>query len=101
MSFHLPEPIVDSLLAKLGHDDDFRAAFQADARAALASLGFAPAADAGIREGIWVCLSVSELASKEAIRASHDALRRQLGAARASYNPIGLTVAVKHDRAAA
>ena len=101
MSFHLPEPIVDSLLAKLGHDDDFRAAFVADARAALASLGFAPAMDASIKDGLWLCMGVSELASKEAIRASHDGLKRQLGAARASYNPIGLTVAVRHDRNAA
>jgi len=101
MSFHLPEPIVDRLLARLGHDDDFRAAFQADARAALASLGFAPAADASVTQGLWLCLAVDELASKEAIRATHEGLRRQLGAARMSYNPIGLTVAAKPDRSAA
>jgi putative modified peptide len=100
MSFHLPEPIVNRLLAKLGHDDEFRAIFTADARAALASLGFAPAADPSITEGVWTCITVTELASKEAVRAGHDALKRQLGAARASYNPIGL-VAIGSDRAAA
>jgi putative modified peptide len=100
MSFKLPEPIVDSLLAKLGHDDDFRAAFQADARTALASLGFAPAADAGIAQGIWACLTVEQLASKEAILASHDVLKRQLMVAKAVFNPISLAVAGSRRAAA-
>ena len=69
MSFRLPEAIVDTLLDKLGHDDAYRTRFEADTRAALAELGFGPAADDTIKEGIWACMSVERLASKEAIRA--------------------------------
>jgi putative modified peptide len=78
MSFKLPEPIVDALLEKLGHDDAFRTRFTADPRGALIALGFEPAADATIHQGIWNCLTVSELASKEAICAGHGELREQL-----------------------
>ena len=90
MSFQLSEPIADALLNKLGHDDDFRALFTANPREALVSLGFAPAADAGIREGIWMCMQVDVLASKEAIRAGHALLRQQFTASRAKYTPITL-----------
>jgi putative modified peptide len=92
MSFSLPEPIALDLLHKLGNDDGFRDRFAIDARAALAELGFAPAADAGISAGIWKCLSVESLASKEAVRASHAALFRQVTAERASAHPISLEV---------
>lgn len=78
MSFHLPVSIVDSLLDKLGSDDEFRVTFLSDPRAALASLGFAPASDPQIAQGRWFCLAVDELASKEAIRQSHEEIRRQL-----------------------
>src|SRR5687767_5758497 len=78
MSFKLPQPIVDSLLDRLGNDDGFRANFAADPRTALASLGFADAADASIQRGIWNCMEVNQLASKDAIRAGHDELRAQL-----------------------
>jgi putative modified peptide len=99
MSFNLPEAIVDSLLQKLGSDDDFRSLFVIDARSALASLGFAPAADSSVAQGIWTCVSVSQLASKEVIKAGHDSLRRQLLAQTASYNPIQVGTAA--DRQAA
>jgi putative modified peptide len=79
MSFRLPAPIIESLLDKLGHDDDFRAEFTANPRAALASLGFLPAASHSASQGIWNCLKVDELASKEVIRASSGAMRRMLG----------------------
>jgi putative modified peptide len=92
MPFKLPEVIVDALLHKLGTDDGFREQFAASPRQALASLGFAPAADSSIQQGIWMCLSVSELASKEAILASHGALRRQLTAQNATQTPVGLQV---------
>jgi len=77
-AFKLPEPVIDRLLDKLGHDDAFRDYFVADTRGALASLGFAPAADSSITKGIWFCLSVDQLASKETIRKSRKALRNQL-----------------------
>ena len=99
MSFRLPDPIVDALLDKLGSDDGFRAAFVTDARGALASLGFEPAADSSITQGIWTCVSVDELASKEAIVAAHSALKAQLGAVRAAYNPISLTTGVRSKAA--
>jgi len=78
MSFKLPEPIIDTLLDRLGNDDSFREAFVADTRAALASLGFAPAADPNVTKGIWFCLAVDRLASKEIIRKSHLVVRNQL-----------------------
>ncbi len=78
MSFELPEPIIDALLDRLGNDDAFRDAFLADARTALAGLGFEPAADPTVKAGLWDCLFVNELASKQAIRAGHLVLRRQL-----------------------
>jgi putative modified peptide len=77
-SFKLPAAIIDRLLDRLGNDDDFRDLFVADTRAALASIGFEPAADASITKGLWFCLAVDQLASKEAIRGSHRALRSQL-----------------------
>ena len=100
MSFQLPEPIVDSLLDKLGNDDAFRSLFLADARGALRSLGFAPAGDDSIQQGIWNCLAVAELASKQAIRASHGLLRQQLVAQRASHSPIHLQVGPLKAKAA-
>jgi putative modified peptide len=77
MSYQLPEPVVDRLLDRLGNDDDFRRLFTADTRAALASIGFAPAADRSVQHGAWFCLAVESLASKEAIRAGRNQLRLQ------------------------
>jgi putative modified peptide len=78
MAYQLPESIVDTLLDKLGNDDVFRFQFAADPRAALAALGFEAAADGSIQNGIWNCLQVTELATKEVVRASHALLREQL-----------------------
>lgn len=89
MSYQLPEPIVDSLLARLGNDDAFRTQFASDPRSALAALGFEAAADASIQKGIWNCMAVTDLASKEAIRAGHEELRRQL-VRRGVYTPFNL-----------
>jgi putative modified peptide len=77
-SFKLPAPIIDRLLDRLGNDDEFRDFFVADTRAALASIGFEPAADQSVTKGLWFCLAVDHLASKEAIRESRAALRNQL-----------------------
>jgi putative modified peptide len=101
MSFTLPDPIALDLLHKLGNDDGFREVFAADPRAALASLGFGPAADPSVETGIWMCLRVEALASKEAVRASHGALLRQITAAKAAQNPLHLQVAPVTSRRAA
>jgi len=77
-SFKLPAPLIDRLLDRLGHDDAFRDLFVADTRAALASIGFEPAADPSVTQGLWFCLAVDHLASKETIQASRRALRNQL-----------------------
>jgi putative modified peptide len=92
MPFKLSEDTVDTLLDKLSSDDDFRATFSKDPRAALASVGHKPSADTSVAEGAWMCMGVSQLASKEAIKASRDALRQQLLSAKAGYNPISLEV---------
>ena len=92
MSFHLPDPIIDALLDKLGNDDAFRATFATDARAALASLGFEPAADGSISRGIWMCMEVRELASKEVIRAAAGDVRTMLKAKEAVFFPFVLDV---------
>ena len=93
MPFKLSEDTVDTLLDKLSSDDDFRAQFQKDPRQALASVGHKPSADASVAEGAWMCMDVKQLASKEAIKASRDALRTQLLAEKAAQNPISLEVA--------
>jgi putative modified peptide len=97
MSFQLSESVADALLDKLSSDDAFRSMFVADPRAALVSVGFAPAADASVHGGIWMCLSVTELASKEAIRAGRNELRNQLVLQRASHCPIALEVATSRQ----
>jgi putative modified peptide len=90
MPFKLSEAIVDSLLDKLGNDDEFRTLFQANPRQALASLGHQPASDKGIDAGAWTCMAAAPLASKSAIKASQAALRQQLLTQMAVYSPIHL-----------
>ena len=92
MPFKLSEDTVDSLLDKLSSDDTFREQFQKDPRSALAAVGHEPSADASVAEGAWMCMGVSQLASKEAIKASRDALRKQMLSAKAGYNPVSLEV---------
>ena len=100
MSYELPVPIIDALLDRLGHDDAFRDAFLADARTALASLGFEPARNPAIQAGLWDCLFVNELASKEAIRAGHLVLRRQLTRSFV-YFPFAIGMRTQVEEAAA
>lgn len=91
MAFKLSDQIADTLLDKLSSDDEFRALFQKNARKALASLGFEPAAKAGPDEkGLWACCAVEQLASKEAIAKSRKELREQFTSGAAIYNPISL-----------
>lgn len=80
----------DLLLDKLSNDDAFRTLFAQDPRRALASIGHAEAATTATARGAWMCMSVKQLASKEAIAASRDALRKQLVSAQAGQNPIHL-----------
>lgn len=89
---NLSDETADKLLDRLSSDDEFRSLFAKDPRQALASVGHAPAADSKVSEGAWSCMAVSALASKESIRASRDALRKQLVSARASAVPISLEV---------
>lgn len=92
MSFTLSEATVDALLQKLSSDDAFRALFQEDPRQALATVGHDASKDSSVAEGAWLCLSVKQLASKETIKASLDALRQQLLSAKSSHQPISLEV---------
>jgi putative modified peptide len=92
MSYRLPGGIAETLLQKLATDDAFRDEFRTDSRQALASLGFEPARDPSIKEGIWNCLRVQELASKEVIRASHALMFRSMVTQNAGHNPISLDV---------
>lgn len=66
--------VVATLLDKLGSDDDFRKLFADDPETALKKAG-ASAADAKSCAG---CLKVTKLASKDAIKASNQALTTQL-----------------------
>jgi putative modified peptide len=100
MSYHLPVSIAHKLLERLANDDEFRQLFTKNAREALAEIGFAPATDMSIVNGIWECLPVIRLASKEAIRAGMTQLRRQL-ATRESMTPFALEASAQmRDRAA-
>ena len=70
--------VARELLKRLAHDDDFRASFEKNPRAALAKLGHeTPAADRGV-DGRDPVLSFAHLrgglASKEKIAAATDAM---------------------------
>jgi putative modified peptide len=86
----LPESVADQLLAKLSTDDDFRALFSSDPRAALAQLGFGPASDADVQRGIWESLTVNQLADKQAIAGALASFRADVLSARAAADPISL-----------
>jgi putative modified peptide len=90
MSFQLPAEIASTLLDKLGSDDQFRNTFACDPRAALASLGFVEAADPSISRGIWMCMTVNELASKAVIQAGAAEMKVQLAVKAGVYSPFVL-----------
>ena len=91
MPFSLSEQIADALLDKLADDDDFRTLFTARPREALAQLGHAEARKSKDDDaGIWTCMKVTRLASKQAFKASRDQLRQQLLTQTATYNPFNL-----------
>jgi putative modified peptide len=86
----LPAAMADRLLDALGSDDAFRAAFVADPRGALASLGYAPAADSLVASGIWESLKVERLAEKSAFRDARAQLRNDVLNARVVADPVSL-----------
>lgn len=89
----LADDTADRLLDLLSTDDDFRAKFQQDPRAALASIGHAPAADQNVVEGAWMCCKVASLASKEDIARARGQLRSMLVSSQMGYQPISLETA--------
>jgi putative modified peptide len=100
-SFKLPVPVINRLLDCLSNDDAFRDQFVADPRVALAAIGFEPAADRSIRNGIWECLPVAQLATKEVIRASYLQLQRQFTMQVDPQHPFALeAIHMKHHKAA-
>jgi putative modified peptide len=76
----LKPKVIEALLHGLGHDDAFRALFAHDPRAALATIGHesSPATLGVVGVDPVMCLNGNNLASKEAIRAASDKLRREL-----------------------
>lgn len=76
MSKKFSPDVVDKLLHGLAHDDDFRAAFERDPRAALSSIGHdTPADDVGVegKDPVLPFLKLKGgLASKDKIRAGKD-----------------------------
>ncbi len=73
--------VADKLLDKLSSDDDFRALFQRNPRAALQQVGHVtPETDRDVKgaDPVLCCNNVSTLASKEQIRAARAQLHAQL-----------------------
>jgi len=91
MAKNFSREFADKLLDKLSTDDDFRSKFQADPRAAVASLGYeTPQADVG-KPGEDPCLCLSgmftSLGKEEVIAKSRNKLREQLTSAPFHYAP--------------
>ncbi|HMB57783.1 MAG TPA: NHLP-related RiPP peptide [Arenimonas sp.] len=73
--------VADKLLNKLSSDDDFRALFEKNPRAALKQVGHeTPETDRDVKgaDHVLCCYSVKTLASKEQIKAAHKELKAQL-----------------------
>jgi putative modified peptide len=78
-----PADVAGRLLDKLASDDEFRALFLADARAAMRAIGFeTPAEHAGVpgSDPIVCCLEMKQLAPKEMIAQSRARLVSKLSA---------------------
>ena len=87
MSKKLSEKTVDALLDKLASDDDFRARFQANPRAAARSLGTNDEAVESLPGK-----PIAKLADKSAFGKSRTVVREQLINSRAPFEPISLEV---------
>jgi putative modified peptide len=68
----LPSNVVATLLDKLGSDDTFRDLFQQNPAAALKQIGVQEP------DAFAMCMAVTKLASKDAIKASSQVLTAQL-----------------------
>jgi putative modified peptide len=99
MAFQLSHKTVNTLLDKLSSDDDFRTLFQKSPREALAQCGHKAAIQSNdLASGAWACCATNQLASKEVIAKSRDALRTQLLTQQARMNPITLEAAPRKSR---
>jgi putative modified peptide len=91
MASQLSHKTINTLLDKLSSDDDFRALFQKSPREALAKCGHKASLESNDKaSGVWACLQATQLASKEVIAKSREALRTQLLTQAAHFNPISL-----------
>ena len=93
MASNFSPEFADTLLDKLASDDAFRAAFDHNPRAALKQLGYeTPPADRDVRgaDSVMCLYSAKPLASKEAIRAAHSALKAQMTSASTSFRIFNL-----------
>ena len=94
MSKKFSPAVVDKLLHGLANDDDFRASFERDPRAALAGIGHTtPAEDVGVegKDPVLPFLKLKGgLASKDKIRANKDQLASDYRAA----NQVGTQGAI-------
>ena len=73
--------VADKLLDKLSSDDDFRASFLKNPRAALGKVGHeTPEGDRDVNgaDPVLCCYGIKSLASKEELKRSRDKLRTQL-----------------------
>jgi len=85
----LPADLTDALLEKLSTDDAFREAFAADPAAAVKSLGYTRAADtaADVQDPFAMC-DVKALASKEAIAAAKEQLKKAIMVGTSYNSPL-------------
>ncbi len=85
MAKQLSENTIDAVLDKLASDDDFRASFQKNPRAATRSLGLDDDAIDSLPE-----TPTAPLADKASFAKSRGRVRKQLMDARAPFMPITL-----------
>ena len=81
MANMFPADVADRLLDKLSSDDDFRAQFASNPRAAMKSIGFeTPEAVRDVKgsDPLLCCNNIKSLASKEKIKAARAELHQQL-----------------------
>ncbi len=85
----LPADITEALLEKLSTDDAFRAAFTADPLSALKSLGYTrqEGEPEDVKDPFDLC-DVKELASKEAIAAAKEQLKKAIMVGTSYNSPI-------------
>ena len=74
----LPLPIAEKLLDRLSSDDDFRALFLKNPRAALSFVGYAEADMLDRRDGPWSCMACDSLPEKTTFIESRHAFRKGL-----------------------